>query len=264
MICRGPEAQASAREADFHPMSIRQAVYRGACAVGAGEAVSWAYQRRTATARRDARDNRHLGMLLAFLLRSDSNCVDIGAHRGDVLSQIVRLAPGGRHVAFEPLPDFHGELVRRFPMVEVRRAAVAAQAGESSFVHVRSAPGYSGLREREYPGAQQLERITVQLECLDEVLDPEIRRDLIKIDVEGAELGVLTGAIQTLRRDRPAVWFEHGQGAAEAYDTRPEDIFDLLTAEAGMRIFDADGRGPYDRDRFRAAFEGRMWTWLAR
>ena len=165
-------------------------------------------------------------------------------------------------MAFEPLPELHAELVGRFPDVEVRRAALADRAGESSFVHVRSAPGYSGLHGRSYPRPQELERITVAVERLDDVLDPDVRRELTKIDVEGVELGVLTGALATFRRDRPAIWFEHSQDAAEAYDTRPEDVYDPADRRVGMRIFDADGSGPYSRERFHAG--GRMWTWLAR
>src|SRR5262249_26220258 len=53
---------------------------------------------------------------------------------------------------------------------------------------------------------------------------------LIKIDVEGAELQVLAGSIKTLSRDKPIIVFEHGLGAAEYYNTRPEQVFELLSS----------------------------------
>jgi hypothetical protein len=51
---------------------------------------------------------------LAVLLSPDSNCVDAGAHRGDLLADIVRIAPEGRHGVFEPLPAFAVEIRERF------------------------------------------------------------------------------------------------------------------------------------------------------
>ena len=38
-----------------------------------------------------------------------------------------------------------------------------------------------------------------------------------------------------LRRSRPFVVFEHGRGAAEYYDTRPEQVFDLF-GDYGLRV----------------------------
>ena len=102
--------------------------------------------------RRDRLDNEHLQMLLAFTLAPDSNCIDVGAHKGDVLRDMVRLAPAGRHVAFEPLPDFYEELVREFPGVEVRSSALSTEEGEAAFTYVKSNPGYSGFRERTLSG----------------------------------------------------------------------------------------------------------------
>ncbi|GAC1439709.1 MAG: hypothetical protein NVSMB51_17970 [Solirubrobacteraceae bacterium] len=206
-------------------------------------------------ATQDRRDNEHLRAMLAALLAADANCIDIGAHEGSVLADIVRLAPHGRHVAFEPLPVQHADLVRRFPGVEVRRAALSDHAGEAPFVHPLGLPGWSGLRATAYPGAPQIEVLTVVLERLDDVLPPDFAPDFIKLDANGAELQVLMGARRTLLEHRPAIAFEHGLGAADRYGTRPEQIFDLLVGDAGLRIFDLDGNGPYTPERFTAAFE---------
>ena len=75
---------------------------------------------------------------------------------------------------------------------------------------------------------------------------------------------VLRGAMRTLRRHRPAIVFEHGVGASERYGTTPGDIHGLLVEDLGMRIFDLDGAGPYDRAAFEAVFGEPIWNFLAR
>jgi FkbM family methyltransferase len=202
---------------------------------------------------------------MAFLLTPSSNCIDIGAHAGDVLRHMVRLAPQGRHIAYEPLPHMAAALRREFTQVDVREVALADGHGETSFVHVHERPAFSGLRERTYPRDDlQREQITVTMSRLDDELPEDYRPDLIKLDVEGGELGVLRGAARTLRTHHPLVWFEHGGGAAEHYGTAPEDVHDLLTS-VGLRIFDADGRGPLARDAFSETFvQGKIWNFLAK
>jgi hypothetical protein len=73
----------------------------------------------------DDRDRRLMIAILSYVLREDSCCVDVGAHTGDLLAQMVRLAPRGRHWAFEPLPHLAADLRQRFPTVEVREAALS-------------------------------------------------------------------------------------------------------------------------------------------
>jgi FkbM family methyltransferase len=217
------------------------------------------------SARRDRRDNDALVLLLASALSPESSAIDVGANTGRVLDDIVRLAPLGRHLAYEPIPDLHSDLVRRFPSVDVRLCALSDEAGESDFVHVTSHPGYSGLRERSYPGRETLEHLRVRTERLDDVLPDGLVPALIKVDVEGAEGGVFRGAAETLERHRPLVIFEHGKGAAQAYGTTPREIHGLLAERAGLRIFDLDGAGPYSLDEFEETFErGTRWNFFAR
>lgn len=206
---------------------------------------------------RDLADSAHMTRLLAFVLARDANCIDIGANHGAVLAEMRRVAPDGHHIAFEPLPHLCELLRRTFPDVEIRQAALYNEAGQAEFSYVHgSADGWSGLHFRPLPGGQQaeVEEIQVRVEVLDDVLDPDYRPAVIKIDVEGAELQVLQGALRTLRQYAPIVIFEHGSGSAESYGTGPGDVYRLLTCEAGMRVFDLDGSGPYTLEQFERAF----------
>jgi FkbM family methyltransferase len=213
---------------------------------------------------RDKQDMEHLRLLLAFTLSADSNCIDVGAHAGDVLREIVKCAPNGHHIAYEPLPQLNEQLVRDFPQVDVRLAALSNKAGETGFTHVKSNPGYSGFKQRTYPGEEDLELVTVRAELLDSSLPEGYVPSLIKIDVEGGEQQVIEGAIRTITAHKPIVVFEHGRGAAEHYGTGPTDIFNLLSDRAGLRIFDLDGNGPYSLEQFSTSFEcGKRWNYVA-
>lgn len=211
-------------------------------------------------------DDWALRIALATTLRPDSVAIDVGAHAGTVLRDLLRIAPQGRHVAFEPLPSMAAELRRSFPSVDVREIALSEHAGTSTFVHVVRDPAYSGLLERTYPAGSGdvLERITVKLAPLDSEIG-DLRPAFIKIDVEGAELQVLRGAVETLARFRPTLWFEHARGASDHYGTTPGEVWDLLDGVGLSRIYNADGLGPFSRDGFIEAYElGSVWNYLAR
>jgi hypothetical protein len=100
--------------------------------------------------------------------------------------------------------------------------------------------------------------IDVDTWTLDDVLAGR-RADVVKIDVEGAELEVLRGAAKTLAQG-PTVVIEHG---ARPMDEHAE-MFDLLT-DAGLRLFTIDGDGPFlTDDSFAARSDvGDLWTWVA-
>ncbi len=216
------------------------------------------------TTMRDRRDERHFELLFAFTLAEDSNCIDVGAFRGTVLRRIVRYAPLGRHIAYEPIPRLHARLVDEFPRVDVRRAALSDHRGNKAFVDVSGEPALSGFRERAYSHHVTRRQIDVPVEDLDSSLPEDYVPALIKIDVEGAELEVLRGAMQTISRHKPVVIFEHGKGAAPAYGTRPADVHELLCGQAGLRVFDIDGDGPLSVDAFTETFErGRVWNFVA-
>jgi FkbM family methyltransferase len=219
-----------------------------------------------------------LRVIAACVLRSDSNAVDVGANIGETLRLFVGMAPSGKHFAFEPIPDMATALTEQFPGVTVIAAALSDHAGQAEFVHVRTAPSLSGLKRIPLPtgpslrledrvmpaaGDDRLTTLTVETLRLDDALPAGYVPHLVKVDVEGAEHLVLAGAVNTLRRHRPVVVFEHGMGGAPAYGANSDDVFAILD-EVGMRIFDLDGDGPYSRSRFEEVFRaGTRWNFLA-
>lgn len=155
--------------------------------------------------RADIRDTQLLVALMEEVLGPDSDCLDVGAHAGSVLREMIRIAPRGRHVAWEPLPEFAARLREAYPGVEVRQAALSDESGESEFAHVLGDPGWSGLVARPTPTGGRVETITVRTERLDDALSVGVEPAFVKIDVEGAEYNALLGASELITRSHPTI-----------------------------------------------------------
>ena len=214
--------------------------------------------------RRDLHDTIAMNAVIAAVLRHDSSAIDVGANQGSVLSEMVRHAPKGHHIAFEPIPELADSLKREFPAADIRQSALSDSAGTAQFSHVTGAPAYSGLRlRRDLPdGSGTVQSLTVRIDRLDDVLPENFSPSLIKIDVEGAELGVLSGAVKTLADSRPVVIFEHGAGGADLYGTASTEVWDLFDG-CGFRILSVTGEGPYSRAAFAALFTAPQWNYMA-
>jgi FkbM family methyltransferase len=181
--------------------------------------------------------DHHTLLIMRTILRGDSCCIDVGAHVGAFLKEMIALCPNGRHYAFEPIPKLAAELKRRFPFVGVYDVALSDEDGRATFFHVENDPAYSGLRKRRYDISDPIIReIQVPTARLDNIIPPGQHIDFIKIDVEGAEFQVLRGAQRILEESSPSIIFEFGMGAADCYGTTAEALFDLLVGQHGLEL----------------------------
>jgi FkbM family methyltransferase len=202
-----------------------------------------------------------MSAVLACALHGDATYVDIGANRGQVLREAVRVAPQASHVAFEPIPALADELTRAFPQVDCRRKALGARAQEAQFCYFRRLDGWSGLRRHPQISDSRgdPEYITVEVSTLDAEMG-ELTPSVVKIDVEGAELAVLEGARAVLSEARPVVIFEHVRDTADLHDSAPGAPWDLLS-ELDYDVFSATGAGPFTRAAFTQSTS--IVNWLA-
>ncbi len=179
-------------------------------------------------------DRLTLAIMRRYLQR-DSNCIDIGAHRGTILAEIIDLAPDGRHFAFEPIPQHSNYLASSFPKVQVHQIALDNIKRQTEFVHDRSHPTRSSFKQ-PLTANEEIETIMVQTDLVDNIIPPTLPIHFIKIDVEGAEYQVLQGAVNTIRAHKPVIVFEHTHVAQECYKVSPEMIYTLLTQDCGLHI----------------------------
>lgn len=149
---------------------------------------------------------------------------DVGANVGFYSMIVARLAgSGGRVFSFEPLADNlrwieHNARLNGFAQVTARCEALGNVDGEARFMRSEQ-PTWGRLSSVGQPPARPAGEVTVKVRRLDNLLaeGAVAPPNLMKIDVEGAEAGVLEGAAETLRRCRPLLIIDlHGTNAAVA------------------------------------------------
>ncbi len=169
------------------------------------------------TGQRRNKYDAELSNVMARVLKRDSTCIDIGAHKGTILDECMRHAPHGTSYGFELIPHLVSLLRRKYsgnPRVKLYEVALSDTAGTATFYVDTASMEFSSLRvpSRSGKGGPDIETCTVNLARLDDLL-PEIRPDLIKID--RADRGLRT-------------WYDR-------FGTTPEDVFDLL-AGLGLQV----------------------------
>lgn len=160
-------------------------------------------------------NDRAARLLLERLCLPGRTFVDVGAHIGSVIDGVRRHSRPGAIHAVEAIPEKAAALKRRFPGVVVHTTAVGETAGQARFF-VAAHSGYSSLDPTLSSRGQGVREIAVAVERLD-ALVPSQGVDVVKIDVEGAELGVLRGAEAMIAASRPSLLFESGPEAMDAF-----------------------------------------------
>ena len=186
--------------------------------------------------------------------------LDVGAHAGVyTLTASKRVGASGRVIAFEPSPRERRRLERHLSINRCRNVTIQPFAlgeieGEAQlFVVDGSETGCNSFRP-PVGAAGHLQRVPVRRldECRAEKMFGAV--DLIKMDIEGAELSALRGAESVFRSDRPVLLCEIEEARVAPWGYRGRAIVDLLSGW-GYRWFTIGENGalaalPADRDHF--------------
>ena len=152
---------------------------------------------------------------MAELSPAQSLVLDVGGNAGVYCVPLAAARQDLTVHAFEPNPVVGRRLLRNLSLnslgnLVMHTEALADQPGEASFYRLDDDATLSSLNRHaaEIHGAPDV--ATVKVETIDRLFSGDPRRvGFIKIDVQGAELRVLEGARDTLRRHRPIVLLEH-------------------------------------------------------
>ena len=176
--------------------------------------------------------------------------LDVGSYFGWYALNVARERPRGRVVAFEPVPASQALIEEnrarnRLPNVRLVRAAAGAAIGEAE---LELPPAANGGSAHLAAGDGAAARTRVAVTTLDAAVAAQglARVDVVKIDVEGAELEVLRGAAETLRRHRPRLLVELNPSALRERGAEPGELLDAL-AELGYEAWRVGRRGILSR-----------------
>ena len=165
--------------------------------------------------------------------------IDVGAHIGYFsLKGAAKVGPGGRVVAFEPNPETLAELRSNVAASHadsiVTVEPVAASDRDQQFTLYATHGMNTGASSLSKENAEVFDKAPgaypVRGRPIDDVVSELglTRVDAIKIDVEGAEAGVLRGALKTMERFHPKVVIEVDERQLAGFGTKPADIETLL------------------------------------
>ena len=186
----------------------------------------------------------HLTAMLRSLTRPGSTVIDAGANFGWFTTLFSALVgdDGSVH-AFEPMPHTAALLrdncaLNACANVRIVEMALGASPGTSTlFLQEGRACGDASMfGAAQAGGTTHVCRVTT----LDDYVESErlTRCDLIKCDVEGAELLFLQGATKTLERYQPTIAIEINPEALARARCKPSDVLREIAGRANY-VFEA-------------------------
>ncbi len=183
---------------------------------------------------------RQLSVFVETALSPGDLFVDVGANIGYFsIIGAMAVGPAGRVHAFEPDPD-NFELLRRnrqingFENIVCHQLALGSRSGESTLYREPTNRGAHSL----VPGKASGDSLAIKVRRLDDVLrDEPLPPRLVKIDVQGLDLEVLSGMTGLLDRPdaRPIIIMEFSP-LDIGKDQAALDMLEALVERRGYRL----------------------------
>ena len=192
-----------------------------------------------------------LAHALRSRLQDGAYCLDIGANVGYfALDFAAHVGKTGRVAALEANPALVDQVraqaqLNDFTQLSVYHNAITEHSGTKLPFYISSSLGKSSLYEDH---AGKTERVVeVEAISVDDFIQREgwSRLDVVKIDIEGADVWALLGGAQTIARFRPLIAFEFDRDTAPDVIERLRDLFtstdyklEILYTNGKRQLFD--------------------------
>lgn len=179
---------------------------------------------------------REVTAAFCSLVNPGSTVLDVGAHIGYyTLLGAARVGSLGSVHAFEPVPEIFERLranvmLNGYRNVSLNRLALSTEEG---FVHIYPAIGRNSATSSILPSG---ENAPIPIKVASTTIDAYVKEqcvqqvDLVKLDVEGAELFVLRGGEQTLASQGPDVIVEIGNSLFQQAGYDLSTVLDFMTS----------------------------------
>lgn len=170
-----------------------------------------------------------------MLIKLASNCqmiLDIGANVGWYSLHFDKLPNVRKIYAFEPIPYTFNYLTEHLKMNGAEKVSTfnfgfSDTSDEKIFYWTNAENGAASMvniRERS-----EIEEVKCKVVPLDDFMKSrDDMVDLIKCDVEGAELFVFKGGIETIKRCKPIIFTEMLRKWSAKFNYHPDDIIKLF------------------------------------
>jgi len=174
-------------------------------------------------------------------LARDCQCIfDIGGNFGWYSLLLAKVYPEARLYTFEPVPRTCGYLKNNIALnglenIQLFNFGFSDSEQELNFFYYPEGSGNASIANlSESEGVQS---VTCKVKKLDDfVQESGSSIDFVKCDVEGAELLVFKGGLETVRRDKPIVFAELLRKWSAKFNYHPNEVIELFRS-CGYRCF---------------------------
>jgi FkbM family methyltransferase len=177
----------------------------------------------------NAEKEAFLGKVMGSFLKKDSVFIDAGANFGFFSILSSSAIDSGKVFAFEPVPKTLGYLRKNVALNKLSAKIypqAAALSDKDGTVYVTTNKfGGNHITSAGNKNSVKVKMLKLDTFCR-EMKIPRV--DLIKADVEGAELLLLRGGEKTISRDKPALVLEVQDNWMRRFNYTPKELFDFL------------------------------------
>jgi FkbM family methyltransferase len=161
-----------------------------------------------------------------------TSCLDVGAFAGTWTKSIADIFPGCKVIAIEPNPHIQEELKRNLsvitPSPRILQMAVAEKPGQMNFNIWGDPLNATSASLQDHVRGDAENKVTVAVDTLDNIVTKyNVTPELVKLDLQGAELRALNGA-STLLKSVEMFLVEFGCLNAYVDRATPRQLLDLF------------------------------------
>ncbi len=170
---------------------------------------------------------------------------DIGANIGWYSINLALSHRTAQIHSFEPIPRTYSYLQSNLKLnhlanVTAYNFGFSNGTGEFDFYYYEEGSGNAS--SANVSDREDVQVCQCKLQTLDDfAAETQTKVDFIKCDVEGAELLVYLGGLQTIKRDKPIVFSEILRKWSAKFDYHPNEIFKLFSDEGYQAFTVKDG-----------------------